>query len=92
MEAKSYSSVRKDLAKTMEKVCNDHSPLIITRKNANAVVMISLEDYNAMEETAYLLRIPANAERLRESLKQAEEGKLVYHSLTNMAKPDKDVK
>lgn len=81
MDAKSYSAVRKDLAKTMEKVCNDHSPIIITRKNARAVVMMSLEDFNAIEETAYLLRNPANAERLRQSIKQAEEGKVVHHDL-----------
>jgi antitoxin YefM len=55
MEAKSYSSVRKDLAKTMEKICDDHSPVIITRKNARAVVMMSLEDYIAIEEMAYKL-------------------------------------
>lgn len=81
MDAKSYSAARKDLAKTMEKVCDDHSPVIITRKNARAVVMMSLEDYNAIEETAYLLRSPANAERLRQSIKQAEDGKLIKHGL-----------
>ncbi len=81
MDAKSYSAVRKDLAKTMEKVCNDHSPIIITRKNASAVVMMSLEDYNSIEETAYLLRNPENAERLRQSIKQAEDNKVIYHEL-----------
>lgn len=81
MDAKSYSAVRQNLAKTMEKVCDDHSPIIITRKNAKAVVMMSLEDYNAIEETAYLLRSPANAERLHESIKQAEEGKTARHEL-----------
>lgn len=81
MQALSYSAVRKDLANTMEQVCNDHAPVIITRKNANSVVMMSLEDYNAIEETAYLLRSPANAARLRESIKQAEEGKVSAHDL-----------
>jgi antitoxin YefM len=81
MDAKSYSSVRKDLAKTMEKVCSDHSPIIITRKNASPVVMMSLEDYNAIEETGYLLRNPANALRLQESIKQAKEGKIIKKSL-----------
>jgi antitoxin YefM len=81
MDAKSYSAVRNDLAKTMDKVCNDHSPIIITRKNARSVVMMSLEDFNAIEETAYLLRSPKNAERLRQSIKQAEEGKIVAHDL-----------
>lgn len=81
MDAKSYSAVRKDLANTMEKVCDDHSPIIITRKNARAVVMMSLEDFNAIEETAYLLRSPANAEKLHQSIKQAEKGKTVQYGL-----------
>lgn len=81
MEAISYSAVRKNLVKNMEKVCDDHIPLIVTRKNARAVVIMSLEDYNAIQETAYLLRSPANAERLRRSIKQAEEGKIVHHNL-----------
>ncbi len=42
----------------MDKVCDDHSPIIITRKSQRSVVMISLEDYQALEETAYLLRCP----------------------------------
>lgn len=81
MDAKSYSAARKDLANTMEKVCDDHSPVIITRKNARAVVMMSLEDYNSIEETAYLLRSPANSERLRQSIKQAEDGNLIQKEL-----------
>lgn len=89
MDAKNYSAVRKDLAKTMEKVCDDHSPIIITRKNARAVVMMSLEDFNSIEETAYLLRSPANAERLRQSIKQAEDGKIVRHSLVQQSKSKK---
>lgn len=90
MDAKSYSSVRKDLAKTMEKVCDDHSAIIITRKNARAVVMMSLEDYNAIEETAYLLRSPANAERLRQSIKQGESGKLAHHDLIEEGRKRKE--
>ncbi len=78
MEAMSYSSVREKLAETMERVCDDHEPVIITRQNSRSVVMMSLEDYNAIEETAYLLRSPANAENLRESIKQYEEGKFKH--------------
>ena len=81
MEAISYSSARKNLVTIMEKVCDDHSPIIITRKSARAVVIMSLEDYNSIEETAYLLRSPVNAERLRHSIKQAEEGRVVRHNL-----------
>ena len=58
----------------MEKVCDDHAPLIITRKNARSVVMISLDDYEALEETAYLLRSPKNVRRLVESIAELESG------------------
>jgi antitoxin YefM len=65
----------------MEKVCEDHAPIIITRKNENPVVMMSLEDYQAMEETTYLLRSPVNARRLLESIAELEEGKGVDREL-----------
>ena len=74
MNAVTYSQVRSDLAKTMDKVCDDHSPIIITRKSQRSVVMISLEDYQALEETAYLLRSPKNARRLLESIVELESG------------------
>ncbi|ANE54870.1 MULTISPECIES: type II toxin-antitoxin system Phd/YefM family antitoxin [Methylomonas] len=74
MDAISYSAARANLAKTMDKVCADHAPIIITRKSESPVVMLSLEDYQAMEETAYLLRSPANARRLLESIAELESG------------------
>ena len=74
MDAITYTTARANLAKTMDKVCDDHSPLIITRKNQRSVVMISLEDYEALEETAYLLRSPKNARRLLESIAELESG------------------
>ena len=67
MDAISYTAVRANLAQTMDKVCDNHEPIIVTRNREQAVVLISLEDYKAMEETAYLLRSPANARRLIES-------------------------
>jgi len=75
MDAISYTAARANLAKTMERVCDDHDPVIITRKREASVVMISLEDYQAMEETAYLLRSPANARHLLESISELEAGK-----------------
>lgn len=74
MKAISYTSARSNLAKTMEKVCEDHDPVIITRRKESSVVMMSLEDYQALEETAYLLRSPKNARRLLESIAQLESG------------------
>ena len=75
MKALSYTALRKTLAKTMEKVCDDHEPIIITRKSEGAIVMLSLDDYESLEEAAYLLRSPNNAKRLVESITQLEEGK-----------------
>jgi antitoxin YefM len=75
MDVITYSAARKHFVKTMERVCDDHDPLIVTRKNARSVVIISLEDYNAIEETGYLLRSPANAANLRASIKQYKAGK-----------------
>jgi antitoxin YefM len=75
MDAITYSSARANLASTMDRVCSDHEPLIITRNGEQAVVMLSLEDYKALEETAYLLRSPANARRLLGSIAQLNAGK-----------------
>jgi antitoxin YefM len=68
-----YTSARANLAKTMHKVCEDHSPVIITRSNAEPVVMISLSDYEAMQETNYLLSSPKNALRLGEAIDEIEK-------------------
>lgn len=72
MEAITYTNARQNLAKTMEKVCQDHSPVIVTRKKNDSVVIMSFEDYKALEETAYLLRSPKNTRRLIESISQLE--------------------
>lgn len=75
MEALTYSRARQSLAKTMKKVCENRTPVIITRQRDESVVMLSLADYEALEETAYLLRSPANAQRLLKSIGQLEQGK-----------------
>jgi len=74
MDAITYTDARANLASTMDRVCDDHEPVIITRNGEQAVVMISLEDFNGLEETAYLLRSPANARRLLESIVEFERG------------------
>jgi antitoxin YefM len=74
MDAMSYTSARKNLAQTMARVCEDHAPVIITRKGEGAVVMMSLEDYQSLEETAYLLRSPKNAQRLLNAIAALETG------------------
>ncbi len=81
MDAINYTHAREHLAATMDRVCTDHAPVVITRQKGQAVVMMSLEDYNAIEETAYLLRSPANAARLRSSLAHARAGETQAHGL-----------
>lgn len=74
MDAITYSTARAQLAKTMDRVCEDHEPLIITRNGEQSVVMLSLEDFQALEETAYLLRSPANVKRLMSAVARLNAG------------------
>ncbi len=74
MDAITYTHAREHLAEMMDRVCEDHAPIIITRKSQHAVVLMSLEDYESIEETAYLLRSPENARLLRESIAELESG------------------
>jgi antitoxin YefM len=82
MDAITYTAARANLARTMDRVCEDHDPIIITRNAGQAVVMLSLEDYSALTETAYLLRSPANARRLLESVAELEQGGGTARELT----------
>jgi antitoxin YefM len=75
MKAITYTAAREGLASTMDKVCRDRSPIIITRNRDQSVVMLSLADYEQLEETAYLLRSPANARRLLSAIGSLEKGK-----------------
>lgn len=81
MDAITYTAARANLASTMDRVCNDHEPLIITRNGDRSVVMVSLDDYQSLEETAYLLRSPANARRLLAAVEQLETGHGVERKL-----------
>lgn len=74
MQVTSISDFRKDLKKYIDNVDQNHEPLIVTRSDDVTVVVLSLEDYNALDETDYLLSSPANAKRLLESVKELESG------------------
>ncbi len=84
MTAITYTAARENLAATMNQVCEDHDPIIITRKRNQAVVMVSLEDYESLQETAYLLRAPVNAKRLSEGIAQLEKGQGVIKRLDEL--------
>lgn len=74
------SEARKNLFPLIEKVNDDRTPIEITSRRGDAVLM-SRADYDALEETAHLLRAPANARRLLESLQQAIAGQREVHEL-----------
>jgi antitoxin YefM len=81
MDAMTYSAARANFSSTMNRVCDDHEALIITRNGQPSVVMLSLEDYKSLEETAYLLRTPANARRLLSAIAQLNAGQGVVREL-----------
>ena len=81
MENISYSAFRRSLAKMLDKVNEDHAPLLVTRQNGAPAVLISLEDFTAYEETAYLMASPKNAERLDRAIAEVEAGKTESHDL-----------
>ena len=85
MKAITYTAARETLADTMQRVCEDHAPVVITRRRDQAVVMMALADYEALDETAHLLRSPKNARRLRSAIEQLRAGKGTERMLPELA-------
>ncbi len=77
MKSITYTEAREDLANTINRVCEDNAPVMITRKRDQSVVMLSLSEYESLQETAHLLRSPANAKRLFDSLDSIKRGKVI---------------
>ena len=76
-----YSELRDNLKGVLDKVCRDHAPLLVTRQRGEDVIILSKDDYDALDETAYLLKSPKNAERLRKAVKDVEDGLYSDHEL-----------
>lgn len=76
-----YSAARENLASTINRVCEDQAPIVITRNRDQAVVMLSLAEYESLQETAYLLRSPANAKRLIAAVETLNRGKGIKRKL-----------
>ena len=76
----SYTELRQNLKKHLDSVCESRAPLVVTRQSGEPVVVLSLTEYESLEEALHLLRDPANAKRLLRSIAEAEEGKLVEHN------------
>ena len=81
MDAISYSNFRNHLASTLDKVNDDHVPILITRQNGKPAVVISLDDFKSYEETAYLMASPKNAARLNQAIAEIEASKTLQHQL-----------
>lgn len=81
MNTINYSLLRNNLASVLDKVNDDHMPMIITRQNGKAAVILSLEDFKSYEETFYLMASPKNAQRLQEAITEVESGKVTDHNL-----------
>jgi antitoxin YefM len=81
MDTMSYSAFRTHLASALDKVNDDHKPILITRQSGKPAVVMSLEDFQAYEETAYLMASPKNAERLNQAIAEVEAGETVPHEL-----------
>lgn len=81
MDVLNYSDTRANLKEVMDRVVADRTPVVVTRKRGEAVVMISLADWTAMEETLHLLSSPVNAARLKDAVQQLDAGKGVARDL-----------
>lgn len=81
MRTLSSTELRASLSAVMDQVNDDHEPVIVTRAKGRPVVMVSLEDWASMDETAYLMASPANARRLRRAIEGLKAGKGVVHEL-----------
>jgi antitoxin YefM len=77
----SYTELRQNLKRHLDSVCDSRAPLVVTRQNGEPVVMMSLAEYESLEETLHLLRDPANAERLLQSIAEAEAAQLAEHDV-----------
>ena len=82
MKVITCAELQDNLADILDYVIDDHAPVLINREDKQAVVIISLDDCNAFKETAYLLKSPANAKRLRDSIAQIEATEITCHKLS----------
>ncbi len=81
MKTMSYTESRARYAEVLDSVINDREEVVITRAGHEPVVIVSLEDFESLRETAYLMRSPANARRLLDAMERLEEGEGDIHTL-----------
>jgi antitoxin YefM len=81
MKVVSYTAARNNLAKLLDQVNDDQAPILVTRQNGRPAVIVSVDEWESHAETRHLLRSPRNAQRLAQSMKDAEAGRLKAHKL-----------
>ena len=81
LQVVSFSEARQSFKAVLDRVEADADVTLITRRDASSAVLMSLETYNSLMETVHLLRSPANAAHLQQSLEQADRGELIDHAL-----------
>jgi len=81
MEVLNYTDLRKNLASHLDHVANEHELLIISRGEGKHVVLLSLDDYNALQETVHLLGSGTNASRLKQAMEEMDKGAYEKHDL-----------
>ena len=84
MQVVNFTEARNNLKAIFDDVYRNYEDVVVNRKNGENVVIISLDKYNSMHETEYLLRSPANRRHLLDSLRQLDEGAVVTMSLSEI--------
>jgi antitoxin YefM len=83
-ERVSYSELRRQLKAACDRVCDSHEPLVIERRHGGDVVLLAKEDFESLEETAYLLSSPANARRLLQALESDAKDRATFDSVDEL--------
>ncbi|NKX46415.1 type II toxin-antitoxin system Phd/YefM family antitoxin [Roseicyclus persicicus] len=82
MDVMTYSDARAQLKRVMDRAIDDREEIVVTRRNGEAVVVVSLESWSAITETLHLLSTPNNAGRLRDAVAELDAGQGTEHDLT----------
>lgn len=81
MDSVNYSAFRKSMTSYLDQVAEDHKPVLITRRQGSAAVLLSLDDYHSIQETLYLMSSPNNARRINDAINEINNGNTTRRDL-----------